>query len=72
MRFPVVNKDNFALGTLCMFDRSGPKSLNAGQVNLLKKSADIAHLLDVKTEQKQMTSQNMLEAVAKFKKFDEL
>ena len=55
-----------------MFDRSGPKSLNEGQVQLIKKiSSSIAHLLDVKTEQKQMTSQNMLEAVAKFKKFDE-
>ena len=70
--FPVVNKDNFALGTLCMFDRSGPKSLNEGQVQLIKKiSSSIAHLLDVKTEQKQMTSQNMLEAVAKFKKFND-
>ena len=67
-----MNKDNFALGTLCMFDRSGPKSLNEGQVQLVKKiSSSIAHLLDVKTEQKQMTSQNMLEAVTKFKKFDE-
>ena len=55
-----------------MFDRSGPKSLNEGQVQLIKKiSRSIAHLLDVKTEQKQMTSQNMLEAVAKFKKSDE-
>ena len=55
-----------------MFDRSGPKSLNEGQVQLIKKiSSSIAHLLDVKSEQKQMTSQNMLEAVTKFKKFDE-
>ena len=35
--FPVVNKDNYALGTLCMFDRSGPRSLNEGQVQLVKK-----------------------------------
>ena len=70
--FPVINKDNYALGTLCMLDRRGPKSLNEDQVQLVKKiSNSIAHLLDVKTEQKQMTSQNMLEAVAKFKKFDE-
>ena len=70
--FPVVNKDNYALGTLCMFDRSGPKSLDEGQVQLIKKiSSSIAHLLDVKTEQKQMTSQNMLEAVTKFKKFSQ-
>ena len=70
--FPVVNKDNYALGTLCMFDRSGPRSLNEGQVQLVKKiSSSIAHLLDVKTEQKQMTSQNMLEAITKFKKYNE-
>ena len=69
--FPVINKDNYALGTLCMLDRSGPKSLNEGQVKLIKKiSSSIAHLLDLKTEQKQMTSQNVVEAVAKFKKFD--
>ena len=70
--FPVVNKDNYALGTLCMFNVIGPKSLSEGQIQLVKKiSNSIAHLLDVKTEQKQMTSQNMLEAVAKFKKFNE-
>ena len=70
--FPVVNKDNYALGTLCMFDRCGPTSLDEGQVQLIKKiSSSIAHLLDVKTEQKQMTSQNMLEAVTKFKKFSQ-
>ena len=70
--FPVINKDNYALGTLCMLDRRGPKSLNKDQVQLVKKITNsIAHLLDVKTEQKQITSQNMLEAVAKFKKFDE-
>tara|TARA_A100001035_G_scaffold196108_1_gene157035 strand:- start:558 stop:974 length:417 start_codon:yes stop_codon:yes gene_type:complete len=55
-----------------MFDRSGPRSLNEGQVQLVKKiSSSIAHLLDVKTEQKQMTSQNMLEAITKFKKYNE-
>ena len=70
--FPVINKDNYALGTLCMINREGPKSLDKNQVDLVKKiSSSIAHLLDVKTEQKEMTSQNMLEAVGKFKKIDE-
>ena len=35
--FPVINKDNFALGTLCMFIE-GAKSLNEGQIDLLRKS----------------------------------
>ena len=34
--FPVINKDNFALGTLCMLNKE-PKSLNHNQVELLKK-----------------------------------
>ena len=40
--FPVINKDNYALGTLCMLNKT-PKSLDTNQVDLLKKiTANIA------------------------------
>ncbi len=70
--FPVINKDNYALGTLCMVNNDGPKSLSEHQIDLVKKITNsIAHLLDLKTEQKEMTSQNMLEALSKFRKYDD-
>ena len=34
--FPVINKDNFALGTLCMLHKT-PKALNQNQVELIEK-----------------------------------
>ena len=68
--FPVINKDNFALGTLCMFNLEGPKHLSQHQIDLVKKiTKNIAHLLDLQIEQKEMTSQKMLEALIQFKKF---
>ena len=70
--FPVINKDNFALGTLCMFNLEGPKALNNHQVELIKKiAANIAHLLDIQIQQKEMTSQKILEALIQFRSVDE-
>ncbi len=69
--FPVINKDNFALGTLCMFNMAAPKSLNGHQVDLVRRIANnIAHLLDVQIQQKEMTSQKILEALIQFRKVD--
>ena len=70
--FPVINKDNFALGTLCMFNLEGPKALNNHQVDLIKKiAANIAHLLDIQIQQKEMTSQKILEALIQFRSVDD-
>jgi len=70
--FPVINKDNFALGTLCMFNLEGPKALNNHQVELIKKiAANIAHLLDIQIQQKEMTSQKILEALIQFRSVDD-
>jgi len=70
--FPVINKDNFALGTLCMFNLEGPKALNDHQVELIKKiAANIAHLLDIQIQQKEMTSQKILEALIQFRSVDD-
>ena len=64
--FPVVNRDNYALGTLCMTNPD-PISLDEEKISLIKKITDnIALLLDVQAEQKEITSQKILEALAVF------
>ena len=69
--FPVTNKDNFALGTLCMMNRT-PKALNENQISLVKKiTANIALLIDAQVAQKEITSQKILEALISFQKYDE-
>ena len=69
--FPVTNKDNFALGTLCMMNRS-PKALNENQISLIKKiTSNIALLIDSQVAQKEVTSQKILEALISFQKYDE-
>ena len=68
--FPVINKDNYALGTLCMLNKE-PKSLNQNQVGLLKKiTANIALLLDLRIEQKEITTKKILDTLINFRKFD--
>jgi len=69
--FPVINSENFALGTLCMMNFSGPKGLNDEQVSQVKKiTRSIAHMLDLQIQQKELTSQRMLDALAHFQKVD--
>ena len=69
--FPVINSENFALGTLCMLNPSGPKGLNDEQITQVKKiTSSIAHMLDLQIKQKETTSQRMLDALAHFKKVD--
>ena len=64
--FPVVNKDNYALGTLCMTNPK-PISLSEEKILLVQKiTENIALLLDVQAEQKEVTSQKILEALVVF------
>ena len=68
--FPVINKDNYALGTLCMLNKT-PKSLDTNQVDLLKKiTANIALLLDLRIEQKEITTEKILNSLINFRKYD--
>ena len=68
--FPVTNKDNFALGTLCLMNRT-PKALNENQISLIKKiTSNIALLIDSQVAQKEVTSQKILEALISFQKYD--
>ena len=64
--FPVINKDNYALGTLCMLDTK-PKHISLNAIKMVQKiTKSIAFLLDLQTEQKQITSHKMLQALTEF------
>jgi hypothetical protein len=70
--FPVINGENFALGTLCMMNMSGPLELNGTQITQVKKiTKSIAHMLDLQIQQKELTSHRMLDALLHFQKVDE-
>ena len=60
--FPVINKDNYALGTLCLFN-SDVKKLSLEQVDLIKRiTKNIAHLLDLQVEQRSLTAEKIVRA----------
>ena len=60
--FPVVNKDNNVLGTLCLFN-TDPKKISEAQEDLIKRIArNIAHLLDLQVEQKSLTAEKIIKA----------
>ena len=60
--FPVVNKDNYVLGTLCLFNTK-PKQISAAQEDLVKRIArNIAHLLDLQVEQRSLTAEKIIKA----------
>ncbi len=42
--FPVINGENFALGTLCMLNPGGPKGLNEEQILRSRKSPAVLHI----------------------------
>jgi hypothetical protein len=66
--FPVINRDNYALGTLCMLHKS-PKTIQENVIPLIQKiTKNIAFLLDLQTDQKQLTSEKMLDAASAFHK----
>ena len=60
--FPVINKDNYALGTLCLFNTER-KKLPDNQIELIKKiTRNIAHLLDLQVEQRSLTADKIIKA----------
>ena len=60
--FPVVNKDNYVLGTLCLFNTE-PKKISDSQEDLIKRIArNIAHLLDLQVEQRSLTAEKIIKA----------
>ena len=65
--FPVINKDNYALGTFCLLNRE-PLALNDKQITLLKGICErIAHQIDTQTEQKEITAETVQIALKSFR-----
>ena len=64
--FPVINKDNYALGSFCLMNPN-PSSLSEKEVALIKGLADrIAHQIDIQTEQKETTAASVQTALQTF------
>ena len=57
-----MNKDNYVLGTLCLFN-TDPKRISVSQEDLIKRIArNIAHLLDLQVEQRSLTAEKIIKA----------
>ena len=57
-----MNKDNYVLGTLCLFN-TDPKKISGSQEDLIKRIArNIAHLLDLQVEQRSLTAEKIIKA----------
>ena len=64
--FPVINKDNYALGTFCLLN-SKPSALTEHQVRLIKGIAErIAHQIDIQTNQRETTVDAVQSALRTF------
>ena len=64
--FPIINKDNYVYGTLCLFDGE-VKDIDPDKINLVEKLVRrLAHQLDTQMEQKEATAEKVSDAVLKF------
>ena len=64
--FPVINKDNYALGTFCLLNKK-PAGLTDQQIKLMKGIAKrIAHQIDIQTNQRETTVDAVQNSVKTF------
>ena len=64
--FPIINKDNYVYGTLCLFDPE-VKDISLDKIVLVEKLVKrLAHQLDTQMEQKEATAEKVSDAVLKF------
>ncbi len=64
--FPIINKDNYVYGTLCLFDPE-VKNISPENIELVEKLVKrLAHQLDTQMEQKEATAEKVSDAVVKF------
>ena len=64
--FPIINKDNYVFGTICLFDPK-IKELENQEVKLLEKlTRRLAHQLDTQAEQKAITAEKISGAINVF------
>ena len=65
--FPIIDKDNYALGMVCMMTFSQIKELSKDKIDLVEKLIKkAAHQIDVMTDQKQLTSDRIISALDTF------
>ena len=66
MGFPIINKDNYVLGSFCLVN-SEIKKLSDQKVVLVQKLvARLAHQLDTQSEQREITSNKIQNAIDQF------
>ena len=64
--FPIINKDNYVFGTICLFDPK-VKNLKKQEINLMEKlTSRLAHQLDTQADQKAITAEKIAEAISTF------
>ena len=64
--FPIINKDNYVFGTICLFDPN-IKKLKKQEIKLLEKlTKPLAHQLDTQAEQKAVTAEKISLAIGVF------
>ena len=64
--FPIINKDNYSLGVLCLL-HSDVLNLNQDKIEILKRlMTRLAQQLDTQTEQKEITAQKVVNSVQLF------
>ena len=64
--FPIINKDNYVFGTICLFDPN-IKKLEKQEIKLLEKlTKRLAHQLDTQADQKAATAEKMSLAIGIF------
>ena len=64
--FPIINKDNYVFGTICLFDPK-IKELENQEIKLLEKlTKRLAHQLDTQAEQKAITAEKISGAISVF------
>ena len=64
--FPIINKDNYVFGTICLFDPN-IKKLEKQEIKLLEKlTKRLAHQLDTQAEQKAVTAEKISSAIGVF------
>jgi len=67
--FPIINKDNYILGSFCLVNNE-KKELSDQQIILVQKLvARLAHQLDTQSEQREITSNKIQDAINEFSKF---
>ncbi len=65
--FPIIDKNNYALGMVCMMTFSKIKELSQDKIDLVEKLIKkAAHQIDVMTDQKQLTSDRLINAIDVF------